>query len=373
MPQRFMSDFLQSASVITLPLLDRPASGTRHRDLTAWSHDRPLALVLPCHRRELGSPALARIRQSLAEIPWLRRLVIGLDAASESEFTAACRQFSGLPCEVEILWHDGPRAEAANSPAAGFPTGKGRNLWLCCRAALADPAVFAVAAHDADIVGYSPDFLSRLCWPVLHPEAGIDGCKGWYSRHASQLHGRLFRLLVQPLCHAIAAAGSASPWISYLGEFRYALSGEWCLRRSALQQIPFGTGWDAEIRMLHAWHSLPQLRICQTELCQAYDHRHHDLSGLGLMASEVASAIWQGIAKDHLPELQAVLTHWHASSTRSLQHASLTAGINGLMHSPEAEAAAAQAFSAILPSALRNSSPPPLLPPPADEKTRHPS
>jgi glucosyl-3-phosphoglycerate synthase len=359
-----MSDFLQSASVITLPLLDGTASGTRHHDLSTWSNDRPLALVLPCHARELGSPALARIRQSLAEIPWLHRLVIGLDAASESEFAATCRKFSNLPCDVEILWHDGPRAEAATGPAADFPTGKGRNLWLCCRAALADPAVLAVAAHDADIVGYSPDFLARLCWPVLHPEAGLDGCKGWYSRHSSQLHGRLFRLLVQPLCQAITATGSPSPWISYLGEFRYALSGEWCLRRSALQQIPFGTGWDAEIRMLHAWHALPSLRICQTELCKAYDHRHHDLSGLGLMASEVASAIWQGIATEHRPDPQAVLTQWHAASSRSLQHACLTARINGLMHSPEAESAAAHAFSAVLPSALRNSTPPSLLPPP---------
>ena len=359
-----MSDFLQSASVITLPLLDGTARGTRQHDLTAWSSDRPLALVLPCHARELGSPALARIRESLAEIPWLHRLVIGLDAASEAEFAAACRHFSDLPCEVEILWHDGPHATADASPAAGFPTGKGRNLWLCCHAALADPAIFAVAAHDADIVGYSPDFLARLCWPVLHPDAGIDGCKGWYSRHSSQLHGRLFRLLVQPLCEAITAAGSPSPWISYLGEFRYALSGEWCLRRSALQQIPFGPGWDAEIRMLHAWHALPRLRICQAELCRAYDHRHHDLSGLGQMASEVASAIWQGIATEHQPDPSAVLTHWQAASTRSLEHACLTAGINGLAHSREAESAAAQAFAAILPDALRDRSAPSLLPPP---------
>jgi glucosyl-3-phosphoglycerate synthase len=359
-----MSDFLQSASVTTLPLLAGPAGGAWHRDLAAWSVERPLALVLPCHSRELGSPALERIRQTLVGIPWLRRLVIGLDNASASDFAMACRQFSGLPCAVEILWHDGPHAEAEASPAAGLPAGKGRNLWLCCRAALADPAIFAVAAHDADIVHYTADFLARLCWPVLHPVAGIDGCKGWYSRHSSQLHGRLFRLLVQPLCHAIAATGCLSPWIAYVQEFRYPLSGEWCLHRAALRQVTFGTSWNAEIRMLHAWHSLPHLKICQAELCPAYDHRHHDLAGLGLMASEVAAAIWQGILPDHRPEPDDVLAHWPEASARALRHSALTAGINGLTNASDAENAASRAFSAILPAALRGNATTTLLPPP---------
>ena len=361
-----VSDLFQFPSVTSLPRLASAAGDALQRDLTAWSRLRPLALVLPTHARELGSPALASIRQSLAATPWLHHVVIGLDAASHDHFLLARSLFNDLPCSVEILWHDNPDAPPLPPEAISLPHGKGRNLWLCTRAALANPNTFAVAAHDADITCASPEFLARLAWPVLHPDAGFAGTKGWYARHAASLHGRLFRLLFQPLRLALAeSATQPIPWLDYLGQFRYALSGEWCLRRSALKHIHFGTGWDAEIRMLHAWHSLPDLQICQAELCDAYDHRHHDLAGLGRMASDVAAAIWHAIPSHLQPDPAAILDRFHLTSRKALHQSALVAAANGLQHDPAAEAAAVSAFSAILPHALSPlSSPPALLPPP---------
>ena len=70
-----MPDFLQTGSILTLPLL----SGDPERldaDLAAWSRERPLALLLPCHARDLDSPALTHIIATVATIrgspaaPW---------------------------------------------------------------------------------------------------------------------------------------------------------------------------------------------------------------------------------------------------------------------------------------------------------------
>jgi hypothetical protein len=117
--------------------------------------------------------------------------------------------------------------------------------------------------------------------------------------------------------------------------------------------------------MLQAWHSLPDLQICQSELCDAYDHRHHDLAGLGRMASDVAAAIWHAIPSHLQPDAAAVLARFHLTSRKALHQSALVAAANGLQHHPAAESAAAAAFSAILPAALSPLSfPPPLLPPP---------
>ena len=117
--------------------------------------------------------------------------------------------------------------------------------------------------------------------------------------------------------------------------------------------------------MLQAWHSRPDLQICQAELCDAYDHRHHDLAGLGRMATDVAAAIWHAIPSHLQPDAAAVLARFNLTSRKALHQSALVAAANGLQHDPAAEAAAVSAFSAILPHALSPlSSPPALLPPP---------
>ena len=56
-----------------------------------------------------------------------------------------------------------------------------------------------VISHDTDILNYSPSMLAKLCYPVAHPRLGYQFVKGYYSRVADRLYGRVTRLLIFPL------------------------------------------------------------------------------------------------------------------------------------------------------------------------------
>lgn len=182
-----MPDFLQSGPVLTLPLLHgADAAGMSAISLSGRQSAR-LALVLPCHVRDFHSDAMRGILETLDGIAWVERIVIGLDGASAAEADAA-RSKVGAG-RITLLHRTGA-------------AGKGANLRECLAALMQAATPYAVAMHDCDILHYDRAFLARLCWPVLHPEAGLHACKGYYARTAAGLHGRVFRLLLQPLLRA---------------------------------------------------------------------------------------------------------------------------------------------------------------------------
>ena len=59
---------------------------------------------MPCHARELGTEAFARVLSALREMKWLHRIVIGLDQAGEVEAAWLRERCEGL---AELLWLDG--------------------------------------------------------------------------------------------------------------------------------------------------------------------------------------------------------------------------------------------------------------------------
>jgi hypothetical protein len=60
-----VSDFFQTGAIATLHRLGRPDPARLERELEAFSVEEPMALVLPCHVKELGTPALRGILREL--------------------------------------------------------------------------------------------------------------------------------------------------------------------------------------------------------------------------------------------------------------------------------------------------------------------
>lgn len=312
-----MPDLLQPGPVLSLPLL-HSAAEKLDTDLAEWGRERPLALVLPCHVRDLDGAALDGIIAMLTNVPWVSRIVVGLDGAEDSHHALAAKKFHPLGARCEILRRNGA-------------PGKGRNLEDCTVHALRDDRVFAVAMHDCDIGSYSREFLGRLCWPVLHPEAGLTVCKGSYARSAGGLHGRVFRLLFQPLLRAWAEL-CPSPWTEFLQALRYPLAGELCVRADILRGVNFGAGWGVEVKLLHElYRRAGAVNICQAELCAAYDHKHHASRDLAVMAAEVARALSETMSAEGCAVETAVVHKACAHhAMRAVRDSVLTAEINGL-------------------------------------------
>jgi glucosyl-3-phosphoglycerate synthase len=84
-----MADSFQSGVVTTLhKILDRPIEEIES-ELSEFSLKRPMGLILPSLYSELSRPALTTIVDELEKVPYLTEIVIGLDQATEKDFSHA--------------------------------------------------------------------------------------------------------------------------------------------------------------------------------------------------------------------------------------------------------------------------------------------
>ncbi len=334
-----MPDFLQTGSILTLPLLQEDAKRLR-ADLTAWSLKRPLALLLPCHARDLESPALTRIIATVAALPWISYVIVGLDGADEKQHREATAKFKAITQDMILVHHD----------TSAVAPGKGRNIRDIASLLAKRPDIFAVAIHDCDIRTYTRDFLARLCWPVLHPDAGILACKGYYARAAAALHGRVFRLLFQPLLRAWCEVFPGQHFPAFLRGFRYPLSGELCITRELLARQQFDPGWGFEVRMLHSLYRTAPRAICQSELCTAYDHKHQSPAALVVMAEEIIHTFLETLSSGGpLPksaECDSLLRAFQNYAAGALRESALMAQMHDLKHDRAEELELASSFTA---------------------------
>src|SRR5262245_31188870 len=105
-----MSDFFQTGHIATLHRLGQPDLERLERELEQFCEETPIALVLPCHIRELGAPALDRIVRELKSVTYVKQIVVGIDGAPAfRDFRKACQYFRQLPQRPVLLWNDGPR------------------------------------------------------------------------------------------------------------------------------------------------------------------------------------------------------------------------------------------------------------------------
>lgn len=304
-----MADFYQNGIVTTLHNLTNRSIEDLEQELTAYSKQRPLGLILPSLFSELEGKALPDIISKIAEVPYLSQIVIGLDRASLDEYKHAIDFFSALPQHHRILWNDGPRLQALDKKlqALGLaPTelGKGRNVWYCMGYVLASGKAESVALHDCDILTYDRSLLARLIYPVANPQFNYEFSKGYYARVAdNKLNGRVARLLVTPLLKALKKVLGDNEYLEYMDSFRYSLSGEFSFRRDVMTDLRIPSDWGLEIGVLSEMHrNFAPNRICQVDIANNYDHKHQDLSldykdgGLSKMSIDITKALFRKLA-----------------------------------------------------------------------------
>lgn len=366
-----MSDFFQTGAIATLHRLNSGSLPQLERELATYAEETPIGLVLPCHIRELGTTALRRIARELKGVSYLRQIVVGIDGAtSKRQWRRAKAFFHHLPQKPILLWNDGPRMRALFQQLEdaelniGVP-GKGRNVWICFGCVLATEKARMVAVHDCDILTYDRELLARLCYPVAHPSLGIDFCKGYYARVSDKLNGRVMRLLVTPLLRALKSILGSHPFLVYMDTFRYPLSGEFCLDIDLLRRVRIPHDWALEVGLLaEVLRNCAPRAICQSELCQNYDHKHQELSprdaekGLNKMAIDIAKSFFRRMAAEGI-KLDAglfdtLLSTYMRQAEDTLMFYASDAAINGLRYPRHEEEGAVDMFARSISTAAKS-------------------
>ena len=306
-----MSDFHQNGNVATLHNLRTQSLAELSYELEIFSQSRKITLILPCLFSELEGEAMPHILEELKKVPYLHRIIIGLDRADAEQYRHACEFFSALPQNHIVLWNDSPRMleleqRLADIGLAPNEPGKGKNVWSCLGYLIscADSSVMAI--HDCDILTYTNEMLARLVYPVANPTFPYQVAKGFYPRIGEgKLNGRVTRLLVSPLLMALKRVIGDRDYLDYLRSFRYPLSGEFAMRTGILPDLRIPSDWGLEIGILsEAWRNLAPQAVCQVEIADAYDHKHQTLSeedastGLSRMSTDICKSIFRKLAAD---------------------------------------------------------------------------
>ena len=347
-----MSDFFQTGAIATLHRLGQPNVPRIEQELRSFAEETPIALVLPCHVRELDTKALRHIVRELKNVNYIKQIVVGIDGANLRGWKKAKHFFAQLPQKPVLLWNDGPRLAALfkkldEAELDAGPAGKGRNVWICFGYVLASEQARMVAVHDCDILTYNRELLARLCYPVAHPSLGFDFCKGYYARVTDKLNGRVMRLMLTPLLRALKSILGLHPYLVYMDSFRYPLAGEVALDIDIVRRSRIPHDWSLEVGFLtEVFRNSAPRAICQSELCDNYDHKHQELSprdaekGLNKMAVDIGKSLFRRMAAEGI-KLDAglfdtLLSAYMRQAEDTLRFYSADAAINGL-HFPRHE------------------------------------
>jgi len=238
-----------------------------------------VSVVIPARNESATVGAVVEeIRRSLVD-PGLVDELLVIDSDSSDDTAAVARAA-------------GASVYAAADIHTGLPTlpGKGEALWKSLFVTSGDCLVFI----DADLTEWGSHFVTGLLGPLLTSPATLL-VKGFYDRlfddgsgrggpSAERLPvpqgGRVTELVARPLINLYwpALAGVVQP-----------LAGEWAIRRSLAETLPFPVGYGIEIATLTdtVWrHGLSAL--AQVDLGHR-GHSHQNVHDLGVMAAEILS------------------------------------------------------------------------------------
>jgi len=355
-----MADFCQNDVITTLQKIkDRPIEDIE-KELRRFTRRRKLALLLPALVSEFDGEAMPRIIEELKSASYVSKFVLSLDKADSQQFAKVKQTMAELPGEVRVVWHDGPRMQElyqelrANDFKLDFP-GKGRSVWMTLGYILAADNIHTIALHDCDIVNYRRELLARLVYPIINPAIDIEFSKGYYARVTDRLYGRVTRLFYTPLIKTMKKIVGYQPFIEYLDDFRYALSGEFAFVDNLARRIRISPTWGLEVSMLSEVYQMTSVnRICQVELMDTYEHKHQSLKkdspneGLVRMATDIAKAMFRVLSQDGIILSDALFrslqTTYIQESRLAIEKYNALAMINGLGYDRHSEIEAVDAF-----------------------------
>jgi glucosyl-3-phosphoglycerate synthase len=356
-----MADFYQTGVVATFHRLGKLNLEKIESELTWYSNERPIALVLPSLYSELEGDALKGIVRELKEVKYIKEIVVTLGPASEQEFKHAKEFFSSLPQNTRIIWNTGARLEAiyktieASDLPIGEP-GKGMSTWMAYGYILSRKEFHGIALHDCDIITYSRDMLARLCYPVTNPNLDYEFCKGFYSRVTDRLHGRMTRLLVTPLIRSLQKLLGYLPILIFFDSFRYPLAGEFSMDVDLARVNRIPGDWGLEVGVLaEVYRNTSIRRVCQVDIAETYEHKHQELSpedetkGLHKMCVDICKSIFRTLASEGIVFSEGIFKTLVATYVRTaqdmLKRYEDDAAINGLFFDRHEESLAVDTFT----------------------------
>jgi glucosyl-3-phosphoglycerate synthase len=381
-----LSDFHQFGPVTAIPRLVSRDPEEMEQRIEELAQRFPVSLVIPMVPAEMDRPALERILDELCRVRWVDTLVIALNRANVEDYRRALEYFDRYPGRKVVLWTESPAVAAfvSDMAAAGLYTGepgKGRACWLAIGLVLAEDRASYIAFQDADVVNYTRWMLGRLVLPAIEPTVDFDFVKAYYARVSDRLHGRVTRLLLTPLLGAFTRLIGQDPYIGYLASFRYALSGEFTIKRDLAEKLRLPCDWGLEIvTLFEALRHRAPGRLCQVEIAERYDHKHQDLSGqdptqgLNRMARDVIKHLLRTLAAAGVNLSPGLLMSLLAAYQRHAQDAVsdsyAVAVVNHLKYDRHGEEQSAHVFTEALRASIDEFLADPLGPPLVPNWTR---
>src|SRR5688500_16847503 len=206
-------------------------------------------------------------------------------------------------------------------PAHGARPGKGEALWKALAATTGDLVVFL----DADLLGDVAHYVPGLLAPLL-TDPQVLYVKGCYTRPLEldgeprpAGGGRVTELTARPLLNAL--------WPELAG-FVQPLAGRYAGRRSALERVPFVSGYGVEVGLLVDLLELGGLAsLAQVDL-GVRRHTSQSEEALGLMAGQVVSTVLGRAERrrGHAPlDANGVLTQFRHDGTAFVPRSSAVA------------------------------------------------
>ncbi len=304
-----MPDFYQDDLVTTIHDLQTGTLDRLESMLRDATKDHPIGLVLPVTAGDMRAEPFQEIVKQLVEADYIDTIVVTLGVAPErKDYEETVDKIRPLGDRAKVLWTDGPEiqsiySELIESGIEVATPGKGRSVWTAFGYLLDDPRLSTFVLHDCDIVDYDRFLLARLCLPMVHPAIDFEFCKAYYARVTDRMHGRVVRLLVTPLIRALATVFPGSEFVRFLGSFRYPLSGEFSLTRNLARTNRIPSDWGLEVGTLaEVYRNTSLKRVCQTDLCRLYEHKHQSLSledpkaDLMRMAVDILTTVYRTLA-----------------------------------------------------------------------------
>ncbi|MEU8248348.1 glucosyl-3-phosphoglycerate synthase [Nonomuraea sp. NPDC048916] len=235
--------------------------------------DTSISVVLPARdERETVAEIVGVIRRELSGL--VDEIVVIDSRSTDDTAVVAARAGARVHAQDDILPHLKPL------------DGKGEALWKSLAVTSGDILAFV----DADIRDFRASLVTGLLGPLL-ADPGVAYVKGCYDRPLGGVPnggGRVTELVARPLInlHWPELAGFVQP-----------LAGEYAGRRSALERVPFVTGYGVEIGLLIDLLDLVGLDgLAQVDL-GSRAHSPQSTEALGGMAAQIMLAAWSRLER----------------------------------------------------------------------------